>query len=249
MSEPTKIDIPTRDGVAPASIHRPSAKGDHPGVILFPDAGGPRELVHEMADRLAARGYVVMVPSIFYRAGEVAPFDFKTVWGDATERERLMILVRSLDYEKSTSDAGHFIRALHEQAGVKKGGVGCFGYCIGGKLAFSAACAHGAEVAAAASIHGGGIATDAPDSPHLRAGDVRARLYFGIADNDSSCSPEQQAMLVSTLAAAHVRFTIDHFSGAAHGFAMADFPVYQQTAADKHWQRLEELFGEALGHS
>lgn len=247
MTEPIAIDVRTDDGVAPAWIHRPDRPGSFPGVLFYPDAGSVRPVTQRMAARLAERGYVVLLPHIFYRAGELAPFDFKTVWTDPPERERLMKLVRSLDVATATRDAACYLRALGEAPGVAPGGVGVMGYCIGGRLTFITAGAFPEQVAAAASIHGGALATDAPDSPHLAAEKIRARLYFGVADNDSSATPEQQAKLVSALAAAHVRFTFDHFQGALHGFAMEDFPVYQASAAEKHWQRVEELFGEALG--
>ncbi len=249
MTEPTKLDVRTDDGVATAYVHRPTGDGTFPGIVYYPDAGSIRPASQAMAARLAALGYVVLIPNIFYRAGEVAPFDFQTVFTHPEERARLFGLVRALDRASAMRDAAHYIRALHEQKGVAPGGVGTVGYCIGGKLAFSTAASHPDLVAAAASLHGGGISNDAPDSPHLDAAKIKARLYFGIADNDPSCTPEQQAALVTALAASHVRFTIDHFAGAQHGFAMEDFPVYHEASAKKHWQRLEELFGEALGQS
>jgi carboxymethylenebutenolidase len=216
-------------------------------VILYPDAGSVRDVTHGMASRLAGLGYVVLSPHIFYRAGDYPPFDVKTVFANPAERERLMKLVRSLDHDSAMRDAGHYLRALAEQPGVAAGPMGCIGYCIGGRLAFSTAGSHPEKIGAAACIHGGGISTDAPDSPHLLAGAIRARLYFGIADNDPSCTPEQQGRLMTALAAAHVRFTIDHFSSVSHGYAMTDFPVYAAEPAELHWRRAEELFAAGLG--
>jgi carboxymethylenebutenolidase len=247
MTEPQKIDVKTDDGVAPCWIHRPQDAGDHPGVILFPDAGSVRQVKHDMAARLASMGYVVLLPHIFYRAGDYKPFDMATVFTVPSERERLMALIRALDLKSAMRDAAHYIRALREQPGVRAGKVAVTGYCLGGRLAFATAGTHPSDIAAAASIHGGGIATDAPDSPHLQADKIEARLYFGIADADSSCTPEHQGVLVTALAKAHLRFTIDHFHGAAHGFAMEDFPVFRKDAAETHWRRLQELFGAAFG--
>jgi carboxymethylenebutenolidase len=169
----------------------------------------------------------------------------KTVFAVPEERERLMKLVRSLDLASAMRDAAHWIRALRAEANVD-GPVACMGYCIGGRLAFATAGAHAADVVAAACVHGGAIATDAPDSPHLAAGKIKARLWFGIADNDPSCTPAQQGMLVTALASAHVRFTADHFDGRMHGFAVRDFPVYDEDAAATHWRRIEELFAASF---
>ena len=247
MSDSTQLEVRTDDGVAVCHVHRPARAGTFPGVLFYPDAGSVRGTMHEMAARFAELGYVVLLPNIFYRQGAYPPFDFKTVFTDEQERARLMTIVRSLDNASAMRDAGHYLRALAAQDGVAAGPVGCVGYCIGGRLAFATAGAHPERVGAAASIHGGGIATDAPDSPHLAATQIRARLYFAIADNDQTCSPEQQARLVTALASAHVRFTIDHFAGAAHGFAVRDFPVYREAPAEAHVARVTELFAESIG--
>jgi len=247
MKEAKKIEVRTDDGVAPCWLYRPDAEGRYPGVVLYPDAGSVRAASREMAARLASFGYVVLLPHIFYRAGEYAPFDPRTVFENATERERLMTLVRSLDLPSAMRDARHYIRALEELPNVAPGRVGCVGYCIGGRLAFATAGVHTERVGAAASIHGGAIATDAPDSPHLNAQKVQAKLYFAIADNDPSCTPEQQGKLVSALASAHIDFTVENFANTQHGFALADLPMFDQVAAEQHWGRVRELFASALG--
>ena len=242
---PKKLEIKTDDGVCPAHVY--GADGAiRPGVILFPDAGSVRPAMDEVASRLAALGYVVLLPHIFYRAGEYAPFDPMTVFTNPAERERLMTLVRSLDLASAMRDAGHFIRMLREQPGVAPGPLGAFGYCIGGRLTFATAGSYASEIGAAAAIHGGGLANDAPDSPHLAATKIKASLYFGIADEDPSCTPEQQGKLVTALAGAHVQFTVDHFKGRKHGFAVKDFPVYDAAAHDTHWSRIVELFKTSL---
>ncbi|APR85691.1 Dienelactone hydrolase [Minicystis rosea] len=245
MTQPDKVEVRTDDGVAPAWIHRPERPGEFPGVIFYPDAGSVRPAMHEMAGRLAELGYVVLLPHIFYRAGDYAPFDVATVFSVPSERERLMAIVRAHDTKSAMRDAASYLRTLHAQRGVRRGPVASMGYCIGGRLAFTTAVTYPKDIAAAASIHGGGIATDAPDSPHREADKVEARLYFAISDNDGSCTPEQQGMLVTALAKAHVRFTVDHFR-AAHGFAVSDIPVYDKEAAETHWRRIEELFAVAF---
>ena len=166
MSAGHQIEVHTGDGVAPCWLHRPAAEGVYPGVILYPDAGSVRHTMHQLADRLAGLGYVVLVPHIFYRSGEYAPFDTRTVFVDPAERDRLRAIIRALEMPAAMRDAARYIEALHDQPGVAAGRIGCTGYCMGGRLAFLTAGAHPGAVAAAASIHGGGVATDAADSPH-----------------------------------------------------------------------------------
>lgn len=246
MTEPTKLDVKTRDGVAPAWLHRPEGDASSRGVVLIPDAGNVRPATQAMAARLAKLGYTVLLPNIFYRAGAYAPFDTMTVFSDPKERERLTTLVRSLDRDKMVSDMDGYLTALLGQPHVDQQPVGLVGYCIGGRMAFTAAGALGARVGAAASIHGGGLVTDAPDSAHLAADKISASLYFAVADDDASCTPEHQGKLVSALSAAHVRFALEHYPGAKHGFAMTDFPVHDAHAEAQHWDRVERLFASAL---
>lgn len=238
-----EIAVHTDDGVAPCWVH-----GDGgPGVLLFPDAGSVRAAMHAMAERCAALGYVVLLPQVYYRSGAYEPLDARRLFADPAERERMRAMARSLGQESAMRDARHYLAALRAQPGVAPGGLGCFGYCMGGRLAFAAAGAYPDDVAAAASIHGGGLVTDGEDSPHRAAARVRAALYFAVADDDPSCTPEQQGALVAALAAAHARFAVEHFAGARHGFAVEDFPVYDRAAAERHWDRVGDLFARALG--
>jgi carboxymethylenebutenolidase len=144
-------------------------------------------------------------------------------------------------------DTGALLAALDDVPAARSDKVGTTGYCMGGRLAFAAAGAHPDRVAAAASFHGGRLAMeDDPESPHKRASDVQARLYFGVADNDGSCTPEDQARLAAALDAAKVDYRMELYPGAAHGFAVKDFPVYDEAAAERHWERTAELFDATL---
>jgi carboxymethylenebutenolidase len=202
--------------------------------------------MHQMAGRLAGLGYFVMLPNVFYRAGDFAPFDVKTVFSVPAERERLMALIKSLDTASAMRDAGAYLDAIAAHAGAQGGKVGAMGYCMGGRLAFTTAGAHPDRIAAAASIHGGHIVTGEPDSPHRSADRIKAELYFGVADEDGSCTPEHQGILASALGATHVAYQIELYRGAHHGFAVPDMPVYDEAAAERHWARLAALFASAL---
>ncbi|HEX9050403.1 MAG TPA: dienelactone hydrolase family protein [Anaeromyxobacter sp.] len=242
-----ELEIRTGDGVARAWAYR-GGEGARPGVLVYPDAFGVRPTLHGIAERLAGLGYVVLLPDVFYRAGDFPPFDKASVWNDPPERERLMKLIGSLTPERLRTDAGAYLDALAARPGVRGDRVGAIGYCMGGRLSFLTAALHPERVRAAASFHGGGLVTDAPESPHRLAGRVKAALYLAVADQDRGCTPEHQGALASALAAADVAYAIELYRGKRHGFAVPDHPgAYDLEAAERHWRRVESFFGETLG--
>jgi carboxymethylenebutenolidase len=145
-----------------------------------------------------------------------------------------------------THDTGALLDELGRQPGRQDQRVGTVGYCMGGNWAFRTAAAHPERIAAAASFHGGNLATDDPGSPHRQADRIEAQLYFGVADADPSCSPESQAQLVTALSEAAVDYQLELYPGAKHGFTVPDNPSYNEAAAQRHWTRLDTLFTETL---
>ncbi len=241
-----ELDVRTPDGVAHAWTWR-GGDGPRPAVLMFPDAYGVRPALQQMAERLAGLGYAVLLPNVFYRAGDYRPFDKATVWDDPPERERLRALIQSLTPDRVRADAGAYLDALAALAHVRKDRIGATGYCMGGRLSFLTAALHPDRVRAAASFHGGGLVTDAPDSPHRLADRVKASIYLAVADGDRGCTPEHQGALAAALGAAHVAYAIELYRGKRHGFAVPDHPgAYDADAADRHWRRLESFLGETL---
>lgn len=240
------LRIRTPDGEADAWAYRPEGPGPFPAVVFLIDALGVRPAMHQMAERLSKLGYFVLLPNLLYRAGAFKPFDPKTVFSDPPERARLMELVKGLDAASALRDLAAYFDALGAQPGARAEKIGCVGYCMGGRLGFTAASAMPDRVGAVCSIHGGGLVTDAPDSPHLGASKIRAPLYFGVADEDTGCTPAQQGTLASALAAAKVHYQLELNPGARHGYAVPDVPVFHPEAAERHWARVAALFGEAL---
>jgi carboxymethylenebutenolidase len=240
-----ELDIETTDGVAHAWTYR--GEGPRAAVLLYPDAFGVRPAMHEAAERLASLGHLVLLPNVFYRSGEHAPFDAATAFSDPPERARLMALIRSLTPERVASDGGAYLAALAARPGVRADRLGATGYCMGGRLAFLAAAQHPDRVRAVASFHGGGLVTDGPDSPHLLASRVKASIYLGVADDDRGCTPEHQGALAAALGAAHVDYRLELYRGKRHGFAVSDNGgAYDREAAERHWRRMESFFGETL---
>jgi carboxymethylenebutenolidase len=236
------VQIPTPDGQSSGTLSIPEGDGPWPGVVVFPDAAGARETMSEIGDRLASMGYVALVPDVYYRAGEWAPFSFANMFSDDAERSRLFGLMGALTNDKIVSDArayADFVLARPEVAGSA---IGTTGYCMGGRMSMVAAGGLGDKIAAAASFHGGRIAVaDDPSSPHLAADRIAASVYVGGAEEDGSFTAEQAEMLEKALTEAGVDHVVE-FYPAHHGFAVPDNPTHDAEAADKHWQALGELY-------
>jgi carboxymethylenebutenolidase len=249
----TSVDVPTPDGVADAYLTHPDDGAARPGVLFYTDAPGLRAWTREMADRLASCGYTVLVPNVFYRAGRapmVTPPD--QIEPQAVGRyiaEQVMPLVYALTPAMLVRDAGAYLDWLAASEHVTDGPVGATGYCVGAALMLRTASAYPDRIAAGGGFHGGGLASEMPDSPHLGAGTVTAELYFGHADQDESLPPEQIERLNEALDAAGVRYRAEVYAGAFHGYTQADFSRfgrYNALAAERHWRELVALFDSTL---
>lgn len=242
------VQVTAPDGLSNSSLHVPDGDGPHPGVLMFPDAGGLRETFRQMGDQLAGLGFVTLVPDIYYRAGDWEPFDITTVFTDPDERARLGSMMGALtsDPALAIADARAYAEFLLNRPEVSGERIGTTGYCLGGWLSLTSAGGLGETVAAAASFHGGRIAVaDEPTSPHLAAERIRATVYVAGAQQDSSFTAEQAELLDNALAAAGVEHTVE-FYPAQHGFAVPDNTTYDADAAARHWAALEQLYRNAL---
>ncbi|MGW4569150.1 dienelactone hydrolase family protein [Streptomyces sp. NPDC004561] len=240
----TAIEIRAADGIADAYLSHPDDGRPHPGVLLYQDAYGIRPQLTSMADRLAAAGHTVLVPNVFYRLGRTPVVDlpeFIDPAADPTLWERLGPVVSSLTPDQARRDADAYLGWMAESPVVTDGPVALVGYCMGARLALRTAATHAGRVAAVAGFHGGQLATDAPDSPHQGAGEIRAEVYFGHADQDRSLPEEQIRRLEEALTAAGVRHTCEVYPGAGHGFTQADTSAYHQEADERHWAALLDL--------
>ncbi|MGW1735762.1 dienelactone hydrolase family protein [Streptomyces sp. NPDC001937] len=245
----TSVDIPTQDGTADAYLTHPDDSTPHPAVLLYMDAFGLRPHLKEMADRLARAGYTVLVPNVFYRHGRAPVVELPDVIDPARRPEifeRLGPIITSLTPDLAMRDADAYLRWLAASPLSTDGPVGITGYCMGARLALRTAGTYPERVAAMAGFHGGRLATDSPDSPHLLADRITAELYFGHADQDPSLPPEQIDRLDEALTAAGVRHHSEIYTGAHHGFTQADTAAYDSTADKRHWIALLALLDRAL---
>lgn len=237
--------VTTQDGTCPIRLYTPEGEGPWPGVVMYPDAGGVRDTFYEMAAKLAGFGYVVLLPDVYYRSGEWEPVDMKTVFSDPKERQRLFAMMGTVTPMKMAIDAEAFFNYLADRPEVRGDRFGACGYCMGGRTSLVVAGRVPNRVAAAASFHGGGLATDNPESPHLMADQIQAAIYVAGAQNDGSFTPEQAEQLDKALTAAGVEHTIETYP-AEHGFAVPDNAPYDADAAERHWTAMRDFFGAKL---
>jgi carboxymethylenebutenolidase len=237
--------ITTPDGDCTVRLFTPDGKGPWPGLVIYPDAGGVRDTFDEIAARLAGFGYAVLLPDVYYRLGNWAPIDMKTVFGDPEERKRLMSMVDSVTPDNMIVDADAFFGHLAGRPEVSGDKFGTTGYCMGGRTSLMVAGRRPDRVAAAASFHGGGLVSDSADSPHLLANQIRAVVYVAGAENDASFTAEHAEQLDKALTEAGVEHKIETYP-AAHGFAVPDNPRYDAAAADRHWTATREFFASSL---
>jgi carboxymethylenebutenolidase len=244
--ERTGVEIETPDGTCRAILHTPDAEGPWPGVLYYPDAGGVRETFAAMADRLAGEGFAVLLPDIYHRT-PYEPFDTSTLFGDPEEFARLGALARALTPEKSDVDAGAYLAFLAARPEVAQPVLGTVGYCFGGAMALRAAGHHPERVAAAATFHGGDLATaDDPASPHLLADRMRAAVHVAAATDDAVFGEDQFRRLTEAFDAAGVDATVETYP-AAHGFAVPDNPTHDDAADRRHFAAMTSLLRAHLG--
>jgi carboxymethylenebutenolidase len=245
----TSIDVPAADGAAEAYFVKPDGPGPYPAVLIFMDAFGLRPRLREMADRIAERGYAVLVPNLFYRSRRgpvVDPADLADPEKRGAAFGRLMPMMQELTPERVVADATAYLDFLAAQDGVAAGPAAIVGYCMGGMNALRVISALPGRVAALGSFHAGRVVTETPDSPHLGVGAITGEVYFAHADNDGSMTPDNIKTLEEALAAAGVNHTSEVYEGAPHGFTMSDTPMHDAKAEQRHWDALFALLERNL---
>jgi carboxymethylenebutenolidase len=252
----TNIEIRTPDGTCDAAFIHP-ATGSHPAVVIWPDAFGLRPSMRDIAKRLATEGYSVLVPNPFYRVAKAPVFEDASNFnfGDAAQRSKLTPLMGSINAEGAAErDAAAFIAWLDAQRQVDRNKkVGTQGYCMGGALVMRTAAAVSNRVGAGASFHGGGLVTSNPNSPHLLAPKITARMYFGIAANDDAQQPDAKTKLKEAFDAAKVPAEVEVYPQAQHGWCVPDMPkqpngqpIYSKPDAERAWGKLLALYQAGL---
>jgi carboxymethylenebutenolidase len=246
------VQVETAAGVCDAALIHPQ-KGSWPGVILFADVFGLRPTMRDMARRLAADGFTVLVPNPFYRTSKPPGLSPDIDFNNPADRAKMDALRAPLTSEAVMQDASAYVKFLDAQAAVDKSAkMGVFGYCMGGPMSMRAAAANPDRIGAGASFHGGGLVTDKPDSPHLLMPKLKAQYYFAIAMNDDQRQPDAKTKLDEAFKSAKLQAKIEVYAGCLHGWCVRDMPkaadgkaVYNDAQAERAWGELLSLFKRA----
>jgi carboxymethylenebutenolidase len=244
----TDVEIKTPDGTCDAAFIHPKS-GSHPAVIIWPDAFGLRPSMRDMARRLANDGYSVLVPNPFYRLTK-PPFTDASTVDFAKDRAKITPLMASIGADGAAEkDATAFVEFFDKQKVVnKKKKIGVQGYCMGGPLVVRTAAALPDRIGAGGSFHGGGLVTPNPNSPHLLAPKVKARMYFGVANSDDKNSPTDKEKLKEAFINAHNPAEIEVYTTCVHGWCVSDMPktngipTYNKPEAERAWGKLTALY-------
>ena len=239
------VEVATKDGATTTFIAHPERGGPFPIVLFFMDAPAIREELRDMARRIAAAGYYVMLPNLYYRRGVMELADLPPL-PEQEARARMFDLMGSLSIPLVMSDTDALLNYADRDPAASDGAAGAIGYCMSGQYAINAAARRPERIACAASIYGVQLVTDAPDSPHLAAQKASAELYFACAEHDAYAPLEMVQALDASLKAEGVNAEVELYAGVHHGFAFPQRPVYDKPAAERHWERLFALFARNL---
>jgi carboxymethylenebutenolidase len=238
------IELKTEDGTCGVQVFRPAGTGPHPAAVMFQDAFGVRPALFEIAERVAAAGFYVMLPDLFYRTGYKSP-GFGLFADPVARADFMTRIAPTVAAAPIMRDMKAFLAHLDAQSAVRGEAIGVFGYCLGGRLALVAAGSSPERVAAAAAYHPGFVATDAPDSPHLLAPSIEGKVYIGRAMEDASFDDAAKEKLDRALDEGEVDYRIEDYA-ARHGWVPRDSPAHDEAAAKRHWDTLLPLLRETL---
>jgi carboxymethylenebutenolidase len=237
------VTVKTPDGEADAVLFHP-ATGRHPAVLIWTDVFGLRPVFRDMGRRLAAQGYVVLVPNPFYRSMKAMT---EPDYSAPDVRKKYFPMMATLTTATTMADAPAFLAfldALPQTDTKKKAGVQ--GYCMGGPLTFRTAAAVPDRIGGAATFHGAALVTDQPDSPHLLIPKTKAQFYCGVATNDDNAQPDAKDKLKSAFAAVNRPATVEVYDGCNHGWCVKGSAVYNEAGAEKAWAELSGLYQRTL---
>jgi carboxymethylenebutenolidase len=225
-------------------VVHPDGDGPFPVAVLYMDGVGYREQVKDNARRFAAGGYYVVAPDLYYRAGELT-FDPKALMGenpDPALREQMMKVATSVNADNTVADTRAALATVAADPAARKGPMVCVGYCMGARMALHAAAAMPDDFIAAAGIHPGSLVNDTAESPHNDLRSVRGEVYFAFAEIDRTATPESVERFRNEMRARGVLGEVERIAGATHGFAMADLPVFDREASDRHFAKVLDLW-------
>ncbi len=241
------VNVKMENGESDSALFYPEGKGHWPAVLVWTDILGLRPVFREMGQRLAAEGYVVLVPNPFYRNAKAPVVDGSFDFSKPEDRAKVMPMAAALTADANISDAKAYTAFLDAQPQTnKKKKMGVQGYCMGGPLTFRTAATAADRIGAAATFHGGGLVSDKPDSPHLLIPKMKAEVLCAVADNDDKRDPAAKDKLKEAFAAAHLKATVEVYEGCNHGWTVRGSQPYNEAGAERAWAALLDLYKRNL---
>lgn len=236
------LDIKTADGDMNTFIVHPES-GPAPVVMFYMDAPGKREELHDMARRIATVGYYVILPNLYYRKSR----DFEMQWTEAGQKE-MFELASHLRGDLVMQDTEAMFEHIKQDAAADESRVGAVGYCMSGPHVFRALGTFPDQIRCAASIYGANLFTGSQHSPHLLAENIKGEMYFACAEIDEYAPKKVIDDLEAHLKTLDINYEIEWYPGAHHGFAFPERQgdIYHKPSAERHWERLFELFKRNL---
>ena len=232
------VAVKTADGIADAALFMPVGKGKWPAVLMWPDILGLRPVFREMGKRLAAQGYVVLVPNPYYRTKKApvveGPFDFNS----KDDMAKIMAFKAGLTDAMVDRDSAAYVTFLDTQPQTdKRRKAAVQGYCMSGPIAFRTAAVRPDRIGAVATFHPGALVTDKASSPHLLIPKSRAAYLVIIARNDAEKMPKEKPDLEASFRKARRPAKVE-ISSANHGWTVAGSQTYDEKEAERAWAEL-----------
>jgi carboxymethylenebutenolidase len=240
------MDINTADGQMETFLCHPERGGPYPAVCFLMDAHGIREELRDMARRLATVGYYVLLPNLYYRAGRDTIFGPDVSVEGSPEHARMRAIRVTMTIPPVMRDIAAMLAFVDRQDAVLLGPVGCHGYCMSGPYALAAAARYPDRIAAAASIYGTWLVSDAEESPHRSLSQMKGELYIACAEHDALAPLPMVEELQGIFTQAGVAGEIEMYPGVHHGFAFPQRWCYDKPSAERHWERLLALYRRRL---
>jgi carboxymethylenebutenolidase len=232
------VSVKTADGSADAALFMPSGKGKWPAVLLWPDILGLRPVFREMGKRLAAQGYVVLVPNPYYRAKKAPVVEGAFDFNSKDDMAKIMAFKAGLTDAMVDRDSAAYITFLDAQPQTdKRKKAGVQGYCMSGPIAVRTAAVRPDRIGAVATFHPGALVTDKPSSPHLLIPKSRAAYLVIIAKNDAEKMPREKPELEAAFRKARRPAKVE-ISSANHGWTVAGSQTYDEKEAERAWAEL-----------
>ena len=234
----TTIRLRADDGEMKCHQAQPRGSGKFPTVIVIMEAFGLNDHIKDVAERIATEGYVVIAPDLYYRESpNVVRYD---------QLDAAIHLMQTLDNEHVMANLQRVITHLQTQTNVHGDRLGITGFCMGGTIAFLAACKLSTEIKAAVSFYGGGIGGDAPTAALGYADDLKYPILCIFGEDDQYIPLKQVKQIENRLRVLGKPFEVKIYPGAGHGFFCDERDSYHPEAAANAWENTMAWFKKYL---